>query len=169
VSRTRIRALEAALDLAPDDWAARLVLADLLEEAHETTAAQGQRWQAENEIRPHHYRGGTRDDDAPFPWVWTSEGGLPDALPHAGLPDDVRQEIGLGEWRAYRTRRAAEDDLAAALARLRDAAPGRCPACNATMARCGSCGAEWCLDHQTRPLVCPGCGRRPGDDPEAQT
>jgi hypothetical protein len=161
MTRARIRALGAALNLTPDDWAARLVLADLLEEEHETTAAQGQRWQAENETHPHHYlsfNGG----DAPFPWAWVSEDGPSDALPHAGLPEEVRREVGFREWTAYHTRRAAEDSLACALTRLRDTAPGRCPACNATMARCGSCGAEWCLDHQTRPLTCPGCGARPG-------
>lgn len=37
---------------------------------------------------------------------------------------------------------------------------GRCRICDATMARCQECGAEWCLDHKTNPLVCPGCGRR---------
>lgn len=35
-----------------------------------------------------------------------------------------------------------------------------CSQCNATLARCPKCGAEWCLDHQPNPLVCPGCGAR---------
>lgn len=38
--------------------------------------------------------------------------------------------------------------------------PGDCPECGAEMCQC-ACGAEWCLDHQPNPLVCPKCGKRP--------
>lgn len=40
--------------------------------------------------------------------------------------------------------------------------PQRCEICNAHKVRCDKCQTEWCLDHQTNPLVCPGCGDRPG-------
>lgn len=38
-----------------------------------------------------------------------------------------------------------------------------CPKCHASLVACRLCGAEWCLDHQVKPLVCPGCGKRPNE------
>lgn len=40
------------------------------------------------------------------------------------------------------------------------AAIPRCDICGASLCICEKCGARWCLDHQTKPLVCPGCGDR---------
>ena len=41
---------------------------------------------------------------------------------------------------------------------------GKCPICGAGLCKCDMCGREWCLDHQTNPLVCPGCGHRPSKE-----
>lgn len=56
-------ALVERIDQCPWDWEARIIYADLLEEAGETVLAWGQRWQAHNRayhnspeplLHPHH-------------------------------------------------------------------------------------------------------------------
>jgi uncharacterized protein (TIGR02996 family) len=115
VAETR-EALERALDDAPGDTATRRVLADLLDEyTDERGRAEMLRWTAAERKWPHHYPPpGERGLPASYPWAWTCENGLPEALPHAGLPRLLCRTIGFGEWRAYRTRREAEDALFAA-------------------------------------------------------
>lgn len=96
--------LAAVLDHPTDDMP-RLILADWLEEHGRVVEAHGQRWQAANNKRPHQITG-------EYPFMWTSEGGLPEALPHAGLPRDVCRAMGFQEWQCYSTLAIAERSLA---------------------------------------------------------
>lgn len=41
----------------------------------------------------------------------------------------------------------------------------RCPVCRAGLVVCELCNTQWCLDHQSNPLVCPSCGDRPKHPP----
>lgn len=58
------------------------------------------------------------------------------------------------------------DNFEEFVARLKDIGveigdpPAKCEQCGSTKCRCDRCGREWCLDHQTNPLTCPGCGAR---------
>lgn len=67
-----ISIIEKSLEEAPDNWNARLVLADLYEEEGDMVGAAGQRWQAYNKIHP------TRDDSSQkvilyFNWIYDTK------------------------------------------------------------------------------------------------
>jgi hypothetical protein len=149
-----LEALHAALNADPSDAATRLMLADLLEDAGDRVAAQGQRWQAKYGRWPEHCRDTGHAED----WRWWdakhSAMDDPDDVPHEvfqALPAAGRRPMAV----YYPTRRAAEADLALALhgLALRDAVlagydPEPCPRCGRR--RRVSSGR----DH-----ACDGCGR----------
>jgi uncharacterized protein (TIGR02996 family) len=107
-------ALERTLDASPWDTLTRRVLADLLDDAGGHARARMLRWTAGERKWPHHHPAPPKGRQVPFPWVWTCEAGLPECLPHAGLPRLLCKLMGFREWQAYPSRRAAEDALFAA-------------------------------------------------------
>lgn len=74
----------------PEEWAHYAALADHAEEQGDEGLASTLRWMVENRKRPQ------------CSWqnrfYWTTEGGLPDFLPHAGLCVDLCKVMGFREW-----------------------------------------------------------------------
>lgn len=96
-------ALHASLDTHPDDWATRQVLADLLTDLGRDDEAACQRWMVGRGRCP-------RYSVSAGWWIWyfTLEG---PANLRTHLPPHVYKRVS----RVYKTRRAAEDALLAAL------------------------------------------------------
>lgn len=95
--------LHARLDAHPDDWATRLVLADLLTDLGRDDEAACQRWMAGRGRHPHHALSAGW-------WVWYFALEGPANL-RDHLPPHVYEKVS----RLYKTRRAVEADLLAAL------------------------------------------------------
>jgi uncharacterized protein (TIGR02996 family) len=120
---------EAALDLAPDDWALRRVYADWLEEQGDYELAHAQRWMAVNRKHPRQWSDCALDEK-PWRWfVWVHIEQYHESRGHAyeDLPRDLAR--GLTPKHPYghieyADRRAAEADLARALAQTQNAPAG---------------------------------------------
>jgi hypothetical protein len=154
-------ALHAALDADPSDAATRLALADLLADAGDGVAAQGQRWQALHGRWPRRSPPASQEPCLSWDWWRGPSGRWDDIIGKASLPAEVytllRHATGHGHcYKEYPTRRAAEDDLTQALeavaareARREGYDGGPCPWCG--VRRLVSSGREH---------ACDGCGRR---------
>lgn len=99
-----LTALHAHLDAHPDDWDARRMLADLLDDLGDTQGAACQRWMALRGRMPHW---------APTIayWMWLLSIGGPSCLRDCRLP--YAQQATLTDL--YATRQAAESALCRAL------------------------------------------------------
>lgn len=85
-----VAALLAAVRADPEDWDARRVLADALEEAGDLVAANGQRWQARERKWP-------LPNGAEWAWGWIDDPG--GAQLHWRVPTDVMVTL-MGGWRS---------------------------------------------------------------------
>lgn len=114
------------LDAEPDNWGARLIYSDWLEEQDEGERAEGQRFQAENQKRPEP----PETHESKFGWGecwnwWSVDGRCKNSDSHSQsqLPDWLYRALAGQAVPAssgtYRTRHEAELALAAALAKLK--------------------------------------------------
>lgn len=100
----------AVLDADPADAAARLLLAEWLDERGDSRAA-GYRWMARRRKHPYFLSGSER-------WSWTN---LRNAVPvHNQLPPRLYEALPRQidtDWKKYETVREAEEELASEIAR----------------------------------------------------
>lgn len=121
---------------APEDWVARMILADALEDCGEPLLAAGQRWQAENHKYPSN---GDNQEGLVYWWDASCYGGMYDgpeplytertlfkAFWHGMIPHELFALAYLGEWddrgtqfRGYGTAQKAEKALALTLRRMK--------------------------------------------------
>lgn len=103
-----IEAYQAILDNDPADWATRLLLADAYADAGDPVREYGQRWQVENHKRPY------LDGDG---GNWSSNlGPTPCYIQRDIFKFLTHWHRSISDsWRAWPTRREAEDALAEAL------------------------------------------------------
>jgi hypothetical protein len=115
---TMLETLLAEVLANPDDWQRYLIVADCYEEQGRDVLATTFRWMADQHKHPHKVQRNelfSNEGDViskSYPWLWTTETGLREALPHAGLPKEVCRRIGFGEWRVYTTWEKAVISLA---------------------------------------------------------
>jgi hypothetical protein len=107
-------ALEAQLDVHPQDFESRLILSDILEEHQDMKMARCQRWLATNKLYPDNNLKGVNNQG----WHWWSnvEEKHKERF-HALLPDELHPHMSEGEW-LFETRQEAESVLADALEKL---------------------------------------------------
>lgn len=102
-----IEGLRRRIDVFPEDWDARLLLADAYADAGEVAREHGQRWQVEHQRHP------SLGEDG---WSWVDEVlPVPEGVPMQALRLATGACLVRLNYRTWRTQREAEDAIADAL------------------------------------------------------
>jgi len=107
-----LKLIHGHLDLNPDDWDTRLILADLHEELGDLPRATVQRWLVKHLRHPTRYRSNAPAYWHDTRWDWWFEFTFEDSWRSPGrLPLRIFDVIKMPGSCIYKTRQQAEDDL----------------------------------------------------------